>query len=239
MIKKGFTLVELVVGIIMIGIWLGAIINVLQYGTKLTNSTKSQVVAVNLAREWVETVFSIRDTNWKMFSSKRDECWLSRLPDTWSTTCESLQWIWSGYYSIKSPLRNIQYFTGENILLARTSALQVFDNQWSEAWTDTGYRICFYSSTWNQSGYRDTCSNSPIENRITKYGTFWRWIEVKWLFLKDNVNGWTKLTTCTDGSSPGCGWSAAKELRFCSRVDYDFNIARRVELCSAITNFLQ
>jgi prepilin-type N-terminal cleavage/methylation domain-containing protein len=49
--KKAFTLIELVIGMVLIGVGLSAIIQVIQYATKVTNSTKAQVVAVNLARE--------------------------------------------------------------------------------------------------------------------------------------------------------------------------------------------
>lgn len=240
--KKWFTLIELSVWTLLIGIWLTSIISVLQYATKLTNSAKSEVVAINLAREWVETVFNIRDTNWKMFASKKDQCWLSTQPDFTNPNCENLPWLhaqaWWQYYYIKSPIKNITYFTWENILLPTAWALTVVENKWDDATVSSWYRMCFFqwSNTWTSS-YWDACNGSTNWIRDTKYGKYWRWIEVKWLFLKSWVAGWTPLITCNQWSVWWCWTSTAKELRFCSRVDYYFNIARRVELCSAVTNF--
>jgi prepilin-type N-terminal cleavage/methylation domain-containing protein len=49
--KKGFTLIELVMGMVVIGVGLSAIMMLLNYATKIANTTKAQIVATNLARE--------------------------------------------------------------------------------------------------------------------------------------------------------------------------------------------
>lgn len=238
--KKGFTLIELAIGTVLIGIWLAAIVNVLQYATRLTNTTKAQVVAINLTREWVESVFNIRDTNWKMFSSKKDQCWLNITPIPTSVNCETLPWMnnTTQYYKLKSPLYWISYYTWEIVLTPMAwQPLTVLESQWDDTAAWSWYRMCYYqvSGTWN-SGYRDTCwwSGWVVD---TKYGRYRRGIEIKWLFRKDWVAGWTPMVGCTDGTVWACWDSTAKELRFCSRVDYYFDMTRRVELCSAITNF--
>lgn len=240
MYKKGFTLIELTVWIVLIGIWLTSIINVLQYATRLTNTAKSEVVAINLAREWVETVFNIRDTNWKMFSSKKDQCRLSRQPDYTNITCENLprlhNQVWWQYYYLKSPFKNISYFTWENILVPTTGALTVMENKWDDTGISSNYRMCFFPSTGSDSGYWDTCSWSSNGEFDTKYGRYRRSIEIKGIYSKWWIP-WGTPMTCTRWSDAWCWTSSAKELRFCSRVDYYFGIARRVELCSAITNF--
>lgn len=40
--------------------------------------TESRIKAVNLAREWIEAVTNIRNTNWLRFSSDRKNCWDSK-----------------------------------------------------------------------------------------------------------------------------------------------------------------
>lgn len=238
--KKGFTLIELAVWTLLIGIWLTSIVNVLQYATRLTNSSKSEVVAINLAREGIETVFNIRDSNWKMFSSKKDQCRLSSQPDYTNATCEDLTRLhnqaWWQFYYLKSPFKNIAFFTWENILTPTSGALLVVENKWNDAWISTWYRMCFFDASGSVSGYWDACNSASNGQFDTKYGRYYRSIEIKWLYLKWWIPWWTPLT-CTKWSDAWCGTSAAKELRFCSRVDYYFGIARRVELCSAITNF--
>ncbi|MEI7477574.1 MAG: hypothetical protein WCJ81_03505 [bacterium] len=64
----------------------------MQYASKVTSTTKSQVVAINLAREGIESIIHMRDTNWKLFSSKKDACRLASLPETGSV-CEDIPWI--------------------------------------------------------------------------------------------------------------------------------------------------
>jgi hypothetical protein len=39
-------------------------------------SNKMQVIAMNLAREGVEMIYNIRDTNWKRHSGEKDKYWL-------------------------------------------------------------------------------------------------------------------------------------------------------------------
>jgi len=39
------------------------------------NTSKNRVIAVNLAREGIEAVRNMRDTNWLKYSSKRRTCW--------------------------------------------------------------------------------------------------------------------------------------------------------------------
>lgn len=47
---------------------------------KYVQISKLQVQAMNLAREGVEMIYTIRDTNWKRRSGKRDEHWLGSDP---------------------------------------------------------------------------------------------------------------------------------------------------------------
>ena len=39
------------------------------------NNTKLDVIATNLAREWVEMMYNIRDTNWRKYSGEKDKYW--------------------------------------------------------------------------------------------------------------------------------------------------------------------
>jgi prepilin-type N-terminal cleavage/methylation domain-containing protein len=87
--KKGFTLIELVIGLVLIGVGLISIMSLLQYSTRVTNTTKAQIVATNLAREGIEMVFNKRDTNRRIYSSKKDACRLVNKTQTATTTCEN------------------------------------------------------------------------------------------------------------------------------------------------------
>lgn len=94
--KKWFTLVEIIIWLVVISIGILAIIWSIQYATKTMTLTRSQVVAINLAREWMEMMFNKRDTNWQMFPAKKDQCWLVNASDPNSTSCETAGWMTGG-----------------------------------------------------------------------------------------------------------------------------------------------
>ena len=48
-----------------------------QNGMRLTNLTEHRITALNLAREWVEAVSNIRDTNWLKYTNDTDLCWMT------------------------------------------------------------------------------------------------------------------------------------------------------------------
>ncbi len=243
--KNAFTLIEIVIGMLVIWVWLIAVIGILQFATKLTNSTKSQIVAINLAREGVEHIYNIRDTNWKMFASKKDQCWLASRPNAGVTDCENIsritpEWLWNRSWAILSTMNTTDpyFFQGARILSWISSELHIASNNantWIE-WSDgRPFRMCLQWETW------DHCSNftSGTPEFQTKYGRYRRGIHIIWLYDKNDSIPWGILLNCENWDSAGCGTSDAKELRFCSRVDYIFDTIRTVELCSAITNFLE
>jgi type II secretory pathway pseudopilin PulG len=73
--RRGETLVEVFVAIIILVV--GALSAVKLLGLASINSqlTKERVIATNLAREGLEAVRNIRDTNWLRFGGERRRCW--------------------------------------------------------------------------------------------------------------------------------------------------------------------
>lgn len=73
--RKGEAIIETVIamGILAIGITIAGEI----MGTSLrnVNSSKNRVIAVNIAKEGLEAIRNIRDTNWLRYSGKKRECW--------------------------------------------------------------------------------------------------------------------------------------------------------------------
>jgi hypothetical protein len=67
--------------------------------TSLRNMTnaKSRIIAINIAREGVEAVRSIRDTNWLRFSDSRRDCW-NHMPGT--SNCDGSSPILPGTYIV-------------------------------------------------------------------------------------------------------------------------------------------
>ena len=73
--QKGETLIEVLVALVLLVV--GALSALRLFGlTGLNNQiTKERVIATNLAREGLEAVRNIRDTNWLRFAGERRLCW--------------------------------------------------------------------------------------------------------------------------------------------------------------------
>ena len=55
---------------------------------------KQRTLALNLAKEGIETVYNIRDTNWRRWSATKDKCRLKVTPlDELNEGCEDDPWI--------------------------------------------------------------------------------------------------------------------------------------------------
>lgn len=63
-LKKGFTLVEMVVGIFLLSIGIFAVVGVIQKFYLITSLYLDRFVASYLAQEGIEIVRNIRDSNW-------------------------------------------------------------------------------------------------------------------------------------------------------------------------------
>lgn len=96
---RGFTLIEVLLVIFVLSV---GIITIMQAVTRTTNyisETAQRTIALNLAKEGIEAVYNIRNTNWRRRSSQRNECWLKADPmvdemDRWVTNGGFPRWEW-------------------------------------------------------------------------------------------------------------------------------------------------
>jgi len=72
---RGETIAETIIAlsVLAIGITLSSVL--MSNSLRNINSSKNRVVAVNIAREGIEAMRNIRDTNWLKFSAQRRGCW--------------------------------------------------------------------------------------------------------------------------------------------------------------------
>lgn len=70
-------MVILVVGIV-------GMYNIFVASQKLSDSTGYRLSAIAMAREGIETVNNIRDTNWMLFSANTHNCWFTT---NYNNTC--------------------------------------------------------------------------------------------------------------------------------------------------------
>ncbi len=69
------TLIEVMVGIVVVTAGIVWAFWVLSSGQKLAATTTDRVQAINFAREWVEAVKNIRDTNYFQYPANPSNCW--------------------------------------------------------------------------------------------------------------------------------------------------------------------
>lgn len=73
--RRGETLIEILVALFSLTLGMGAAVTLILIAMKTNVGIKDQLVATNLAREGLEAVRNIRDTNWLRWSSDIDFCW--------------------------------------------------------------------------------------------------------------------------------------------------------------------
>jgi Tfp pilus assembly protein PilV len=79
-LKKAFTLLEVIIALSLFEFVMVGVIVAVNKAYAYVQSTKIQVMAVNLAREGVEQMYTIRDTNWRKHSAEKDKYWLMTDP---------------------------------------------------------------------------------------------------------------------------------------------------------------
>lgn len=232
--RQGFTIREILVIIVIISVGLLSVVVVLTNGMKYVQKTRQKVVALNLAREWMEAVYQLRDTNRTRRAWVKDECWLKINPllDDYEPFVSTTP----------SCINDIRFTSGSYVLQRLTTGGQEYfalTGPWSPinisslVTTDTTkFSLC------QQSGYWNSCM---WEVSSTSEWRYYREIEWLWLYLK-NVSSYTwNEIVCTWWNipwwNPGCWTRVAKEFRFCSRVVYIGDGTGEVKLCGVITNF--
>ncbi|HMT00927.1 MAG TPA: type II secretion system protein [Candidatus Absconditabacterales bacterium] len=221
--KKSFTLIEIVVVVMLLGVALIAVFQSLNYAFRGSEQTRYETIALNLAREGVELVGQIRDSNRLQWSGKTDLCWLKSDPyqDFGGIGCENDAWIQSGWYAL------VNYkFADQTVYRLDFMTGARFEFSGGINASDLKFSLCFL----NDGGWSSCPDNYPTGSQ----GKYWRAVRV--LGLYDKV-GTGNFLSCPTGNTGLCGDGTAKELRFCVVVGYELLSRGKVELCSILTNF--
>lgn len=225
--KKWFTLREVLVIVIIISVGLLSVLVALTRGMTYVQKTRQKVVALALAKEGMEAVYHIRDTNWTRWAWTKDRCRLNIDPMSSidDKQCQDNQRFMSWYYMLQRlTWAGQQYF-----------ALTWNFSQWVTIADgidamDSKYALC------QDGGYRDSCTWSGY---TTEEWIYFRQIQWYGLYLKDVAQTWWSLLVCSGWLSSECSTSRAKEFRFCSTVIYIGYTTGEIQLCGVLTNFEQ
>lgn len=152
-------MVELIAVLAIMGMGIAAMLATIGWGIDYARDTENNIKAINLAREGIEWIVNIRDTNWLRFSSDVKNCW--RVLD-YNGTC-----IWGA----ASP----QSMTGWSYLLYAQNGLWFLSgvtasaNLYSTNWNS--YKSIFRTYVDNSGYFTQTGTYSPtLCNNVTGTG---------------------------------------------------------------------
>jgi len=233
--KKGFTIWEILIVIVVISVGLIAVISILTHAFDYVQKSRQRIIAINLAREGIESVYQIRDTNRQRWAGRKDACWLKKDPldvlddsgKGWTNDdCLNNYWIGSGSYVLSG--KNI---SGQYYLLLDGPSMNPLHLADGINHLDELYSLCLTKGSWT------ACPG--VKDNTTPEWRYFRQILGLGLYRKDTATaGWELLTCPTWSASPDCSDAdVPKEFRFCSRVVYVGRGTGEVMLCGFLTNF--
>ncbi len=236
-IKKGFTLVEILLVLVIVSIGLMSVIYYVQGILKQVHYANQKVIAMNLAKEGIESMYYARNQRilehtWAdigvnaegkllIATSDRSKCRLSLKSDDCPSTTAI---FWNGHYSMHflwtTDKKVVVYFQKHNNDIDLSEGAFIEQNK--------PYALYLSGNEW-------TTSPGDQTDNLTRYGRFFRKIEGEGIFQGDtplNCNG-------DYNHAPACNNNSPKEYRFCSVVKYvgAWVPPSEVKFCAVMTNF--
>lgn len=91
--KRGESLLEVLVAVVILGVFLSSILSMVNNAMATNQNIRMRVMALNLAREGIEGVRNIRDTNWLKYSGNMRDKWNEGIVDGSNSTEYGLQFV--------------------------------------------------------------------------------------------------------------------------------------------------
>ena len=258
--KHWFTLVEVVLACSIFAIVVVWIILAINRSFMFMNNTKLSVRAANSAREWVEMVYNIRDTNWRKYSGHRDKLWMylgnGDIHLDWSSDNLFIPWVYiikewksggnSYLYAENLGIQEVNVndfysdagFWSSNYKTYRDSARIMFCDIDTDGSCKKKNESCIDSATQYEKYYyydeNDDKVCWKVQDALIWEGLeFYRIVRVFGVYKK-NVSSsdvrWTDETLRD--------WTPV-EMRFCVKVFYSSQWKHSSEICSIMTNFMK
>ena len=238
--KNWFTLIELLLVCSAFAILVSGVIIAINRAYSFMNDTKLRIKATNFAREWVEMMFNVRDTNWRRHSWERDTYWLN----VWTWSSNFQEWLYvlkewitesgdKSFYADKLNITDIEC-RGCSVNYERFYTNETFRERinlytWAEIQFTWDYNYMEYVD-----GEREP-QVWRIQDLLFNEAKFYRVVRVFGIYCK--TAGRPDIVV----DSRNCDkTSAPKEMRFCVKVFYTNGSVRgSSELCSIMTNFME
>ena len=232
--KNWFTLAEIVVICTLFSIIIVWVIVAINRAFVFIDNTRLAVRATNFAREGVEIMYNIRDTNWRRHSWDRDKYWFNTWEMNW-INCKSENKDFEDKIYILKKWENCgdeyNYATEESDLLYDDETFwnTNSDSKRSDAKISIDGDYAYASK--DEDGNRDIGTGDI--NELLWDTEFYRLVKVYGIYCKGN-NSNSDSDTCKNNNT------GPKEMRFCVKVFYrSANWKHSKELCSIMTNFME
>lgn len=236
-------MMEILIISILITVWLFTVRNAVDHARKTNENVKQSVIANQLATEWAELVYQLRNTNFLEYYYNRDVDKSPRIINA----CRLAYNFWDCYEYIRDASCNsTQEFTkctdadkyimrGLNYYISwwKINACGcIFENKNCQDIKNDVYAICLRN--WVRTPCPEGHDAWWDESTFWK---FWRMIDGIWTYNMASDYTWWELIN----SSFNCGDLSAQEYRFCSRVarEWGWWHGWEVEICWTMTNFAE
>lgn len=178
---KATSISEAIVVILIVVVWLTWVYNIFSQSIRLTDSVENKIQAIQIAREWIEAMTNIRDTNWLLFSSDRNNCWRTLNYNNWCIWDDSFSNIISDWWMY----RIVRDTSNRWILENSTYTITPYE------YSNPDYRnfyMIYLDDDWLYTHWSWSTLNNFYTREIqTNNINPWDWINENWLEIKSIV----------------------------------------------------
>ncbi len=141
--KKATSILEAMIVLLIMVVWITGLYDIFSKSTKLSESTKNRIEAIEISREWIEAMKNIRDTNWLMYWADIKNCFNTL---NYDSSCVWWWWskIWTWSYKIYQDKNDFKWYLNKSSWNLTWSGYRDFfrvykDNDWfySQSWAST------------------------------------------------------------------------------------------------------
>lgn len=190
--KRATSIVEVLVIMLIIIVWTVWMFTIFSKWQALSNTTENRIQAIQIAREWLEAMINIRDTNYVLYSANYKECWNnlnyseSCVTQSWTTTYDIWSWSYKIYQDTDNKWNLLTYTWTQN----------------SYTWADyrNFFKVMTDSTTWLYSQSWGT-NTKPLFTR-----------EIKISYPTDSNSEQMNVTSLVQWSDSSKNWVLKVEL---------------------------
>ena len=215
--KYWFTLAETVILCSLFSFFIMWVIAAINKSFTFVNNTRLAVRAANFAREWMEMMYNIRDTNRRKNAWQRDANWLNL---GINSTDHFKKWFYKIEQDEDGSINAVEFTNPRCSYAEQNNAY--------------GSETEFFDDPCGFVDFSKMGDSDVMTGALTEGVDFYRIVHVLGVYKKDtnNTNEEVSGTALTN-------WTPA-EMRFCVKVFYkDGNWKHATELCGLMTNFTE